>query len=94
MSDGRLFTTYVPRKDYNQLLMKELSVNNIMEYKDVLQSQAMYLMEKSFNEANKNFVCKSNNVNTFYKVSDINAYFDYELSKTLSSPSELFANSK
>ena len=52
------------------------------------------LMEKSFNEANKNFICKSNETNTFYKVTDINAYFDSELSKTLSQPSELFANSQ
>jgi hypothetical protein len=90
MSDGRLFTSYISRKDYNQQLMKELNVTNSIEYKDALQSQASFLMEKSFNEAKNNFVCKSNDKNTFNKVIDINAYFDNELTKTLSQPSELF----
>jgi hypothetical protein len=92
MSDGRLFTSYVPHKEYNSRLMKELGVSNSIEYKTVLQNNGETINKDIIDKLTAGTICKNNGTNKFYQQVNINEYFDNNFLEKLNSPSELFSN--
>lgn len=76
MDDSRLFTSYVPRRDYNALLMKDTQLTNSIDYKNMLQQNGAEIIASIQRNLNTNFRCTTTGNNQFYVVPDVNAYFD------------------
>lgn len=92
MSDGRLFTSYVPHKEHNNKLMKQLGVSNSIEYKTVLQNNGETIRKDINDKLTAGSICKNNGTNKFYQQVDINSYFNQQFLEKLNAPSELFSN--
>ena len=90
MSDGRLFTSYVPHKEHNNSLMKQLGVSNSIEYKTVLQNNGETIRKDINDKLIASSMCKNNDNNKFYQQIDINKYFNQTFLEKLNAPSELF----
>ncbi len=81
LNDGRMFTSYVPRKDYNNYLMHQLNVNDNNEYRVTMQSGKTKLVSKEiYNNFNNNYRCADNGSNVFYKrLDNIDKFFEDRL---------------
>lgn len=93
MEDGRIYTSYVPRKDLNYSLMAEVQAGNNNQYKDILQARAGDILSAVKTTLETNYRCASNakgdQMNTFYQVTDINKFFDDQFNNTLNTPTKL-----
>jgi len=92
MSDGRLFTSYVPHKEHNNRLMKQLGANESLEYKSILQNNGETIRKDIIDKLSAGSICKNNENNQFYKQVDINDYFNKKFLEKMNAPSELFSN--
>ncbi len=92
MSDGRLFTSYMPHKQYNNNMMKELGASNSIEYKSILQNNGNVIRNDMLSKLEASVMCKNNDTNKFYQQVDINGFFDKKFTETMNTPSELFSN--
>jgi hypothetical protein len=90
MSDSRLFTTYVPHKNYNETMMSKLGITNSNDYRMVLQNNAENMIKTINKNLEENVCTNNNNVKFFDRVDDINKYFDGLFTNELNKPSTLF----
>ena len=86
LADGRLFTSYTPRRDHNADLMKELNAKNNNEYRNILQDNSDTYINSINAFIEKNYKCNNNADNTFYKIYDIHSTFDKQFKDELSKP--------
>jgi len=94
MADGRIYTSFVPRKDLNYNLMREVNVSNANDYRGILQNNAEKLIASTNKSLNAQYKCVPNKNNTFYNVQNINKFFDDEFNKSLNSGPSLFRPTK
>lgn len=92
MDDSRLFTSYMPHKDYNNKLMAKFNVTNNNDYKTYLQTNGTSIKTDILNKLESGAKCTNNGNNKFYQRIDINKYFEQKLVETMEKPSELFPN--
>lgn len=83
ISDGRLFTSYVPRKDLNYLLMKQVKVTNNNDYKDFLQNNSEQIVSSIQLTLDSSLKCADTKNVRFNQLIDIDAYFNEQLQKEL-----------
>ena len=89
MQDGRIYTSYAPRRDYNASLMKELKVNNSNDYRSIMQENGQSIIDSVQKNLENSYKCVNVNNNLFYRDNDIHKYFNDQLKVELSKPSEL-----
>jgi len=86
IADGRLYSTYVPRRDYNATIMKELKVTNSNEYRTILQDQGQVILDAVQQNLDTNYKCTDNGTNLFYQSTDIHKFFNDQLKDELNKP--------
>jgi hypothetical protein len=84
--DHRILTSYVPRRDYNASVMKEMNVTNGIDYRVALQQNGSSILTAMTVTNEKQYVCKGEQ---FYRVVDIDGYFNTKLAEELAKPSTL-----
>ena len=83
ISDGRLFTSYVPRKDLNIQLMKQVKVTNNNDYKDFLQNNGEQIILSIQSTLDSSLKCTDTKNIRFNQLVDIDSYFNEQLQKEL-----------
>lgn len=92
MSDGRIFTSYIPHKEHNTRLMKQVGAKNSIEYKTILQNNYETIHKDIIDKLTTENICKNNGNNLFYQQIDINDYFNKNFLEKMNAPSQLYAN--
>ena len=81
LNDGRFLTSYIPRREYNASVMKEIGANDSHAYRETLQKNGEEVMKVIVAETEKRFKCRGQQ---FYNVTDINGHFNAKLKAELS----------
>lgn len=92
LSDGRLFTSYMPRKDLNNNMMRDLNAKNSNQYREILQTHGISISETLQTQLEKDYKCHNNGNNKFYQVDDINDHFDKLFKNTLLEKTDINTN--
>jgi hypothetical protein len=83
ISDGRLFTSYVPRKDFNNQLMKQIKVTNNNDYREFLQNNGDKIIASIQETLDSSIKCADTKNVRFNQSIDIDAFFNEQLQKEL-----------
>jgi hypothetical protein len=83
ISDGRLFTSYVPRKDFNNQLMKQIKVTNNNDYREFLQNNGDTIIASIQETLDSSIKCADTKNVRFNQSIDIDAFFNEQLQKEL-----------
>lgn len=84
LSDGREFTSYLPRKDLNDHLMKELKVSNNNKYREFLQNNGQEIVSSMQKTLERDFECTDSKKIRFKTFTNIDDYFNEQMKKELS----------
>lgn len=57
MSDARMFTNYMPNKQFNDYVKMVNNIDSNIEYKNFLQSNGQEILKQQINFNLKNFTC-------------------------------------
>ena len=83
MQDSRIFTSYVPRRDYNAALMAKTHTKDSNRYREVLQENGGDILKVQHEMSKKRYECQGKQ---FYSTPDVNKFFDRKLMETLRKP--------
>jgi hypothetical protein len=73
----RELTIWKSSRVYNYEMMKKNRINNANDYRALLQSNAVNIIENTYNDFENNFKCVNNDPNVFYiDSSKFNQYYD------------------
>jgi len=89
MQDGRIYTSYAPRRDYNASLMKEFKVSNSNEYRHFLQNNGKSIINSLHHNFEDSFRCVDTATNKFNVSHDVHKIFNDMLQEELKKPTEL-----
>jgi len=86
IQDGRIYTSYVPRRDYNTNIMKEVKASDSHQYRSILQAQGESIITAIQTNLENTYRCTNNGTNIFNKSVDIHKFFNDQLQSELNKP--------